>query len=345
MKNTLYWLSRKINYPLVPAQVLQISLTYRCNLHCKMCSIAGLLQEDEELSTQQLYSIIDQAASYGINEILLTGGEPFLRNDIFELCRYIHKKGLRSIITTNALLIDKNCAEKIAQSNVSHVHISIDGLRQTNDFFRGLGTFEKIEEALKQLDYARKNIGNFSIGFACTVMDKNVHELSSLVKFADERGIDVINFQPLVKDNANFLNNTLPLFWVSGKDIPVLASQIETIKNTKYRHITVYEEPSLDLMVKYYKGDLKRRDWVCFGGFKTVFICFSKKQPLVYSCHGVCGNLESMSLKKAWSSPEARKLRIHSQKCRNLCLQSCYSLEACGSLSNLFSYNLRRGKK
>ena len=344
MKNILFWLSRKINYPLVSPQVLQISLTYRCNLRCKMCSIANLLPVEEELSTRQLYSIIDEAANFGIKEILLTGGEPFLRDDIFELSRYIHQKGMRSIITTNALLIDEACAKKIAQSQISHIHISIDGLKETNDFLRGPGTFEKIKDALKYLNQARKNIGFFSLGFACTVMDKNVQELSALVQFADEEGVDVINFQPLVKDNANFLNKTLPLFWLDYKDIPVLANQIEKIKNTIYKHITVYEEPALNLIVKYYKGDLKRRDWVCFGGFKTVFVCFSKKQPLVYSCHGVCGNLDNLSLKRAWRSKEAYKLRLHSGGCRNLCLQSCYSLEAAGNINNLINYNFRKGK-
>lgn len=331
----LFWFSRKINYPLVGPKVLQISLTNRCNLSCRMCSIANSLPKDQELSTAQILHIIDEAHGYGIKEILLTGGEPFLREDLFEIARYCHGKGLRSIVTTNGTLINELMVESIINSEISHLHFSIDGLGPTNDYFRGPGAFDKIIKAVKLLSEKRKKDHFFSLGFACTVMDNNVDQLSDLVKLADNLDIDVINFQPLVKDNSNFLDKTLPLFWVKQENIPVLSEEIRKIRDYKGKHITIYEEPHLELLIKYYKGQLSRKDWTCFGGFKTVFICFSNKQPLVYSCHGVCGNLDEVKLKAAWLSPDAYKLRVHSRKCKDLCLQSCYSEESSGSLNNV----------
>lgn len=331
----LFWLSGKLNSPLVPPKVIQISLTYRCNSRCNMCKIVDLLPADEELSTQQILHIIDEAAKYGITEAVFTGGEPFLREDIFTICEYCYNKGLTSVITTNGTLIDGNIAENITKSKVNHIHLSLDGLEETNDFFRGRGVFKKVREAIRVLNEARNTNGSFSIGIACTVMDRNVKELYELVKLADDLSVDVINFQPLVNDNTNFLDKTLPSFWVKKENIPVLEREIKRIRKYKPKHLTIYEEPHLELLIKYYQGNLTRRDWVCFGGFKTVFICFSKNQPLVYSCHGVCGNLDRISLRRAWTSKEAYKLRLHSKNCKDLCMQSCYSQESSQSLTNL----------
>jgi len=344
MEKILFWLSRKVNYPLVGPKVLQISLTNRCNLSCRMCSIANSLPKTQELSTAQILHAIDEAESYGIKEILLTGGEPFLREDLFEIAGYCHSKGLRSIITTNGTLIDEALVDTIANSEISHLHFSIDGLEEANDYFRGPGAFNKIIKAVKLLSEKRKKEHFFSLGFACTVMDNNVSQLSDLVKLADDLNIDVINFQPLVKDNSNFLDKALPLFWVSKENIPVLSEEIGKIRGYKGKHITIYEEPRLELLIAYYKGQLSKKDWTCFGGFKTVFICFSEKQPLIYSCHGICGNLDKVKLKTAWLSQEAHKLRVHSRRCKNLCLQSCYSQESSGNLSNVFKA-LKKGNR
>lgn len=345
MREFIYFLSRKTNYPFVSPEIIQISLTYQCNLRCKICSIADLLPQEEELSTGQIFHIIDEAKNYGIKEVLLTGGEPFLRKDIFEICAYIHKNGLRAIITTNGAFIEEGIAEEIARSKVSHIHISLDGLEETNDFFRGNGVFNKVIETVDILNTKRKNNNFFSIGIACTVMDKNVKELYGIIKLADDLVVDVINFQPLVRDNKNFMDKIPPEFWVKKENIPVLTEAIVKIREYKPKHITIHEEPHLELLLRYYQGKLDRKDWICFGGFKTVFICFSKNEPLVYSCHGICGSLDKISLKEAWTSKEAYELRLHSKNCKDLCMQSCYSLESAQSLNNLVKlYSKRSGK-
>jgi len=301
-----------------------------------MCSIAGLLPAEEELSTEQVYRVIDEAAGYGAKELILTGGEPFLREDLFNICDYSHARGLRNIVTTNGVLIGQGLAQRIAGSNLDHIHFSIDGLENTNDYYRGKGAFGKAVEAIKLLDSKRPGGRHFSLGMALTVMDENVPELYEVVKLADGLNVDVINFQPLISDNANFIERKIPQNWVTGDRITLLKEQIEKIEDSAWKHVFILKEPQLRLLVKYYEGALKKTDWVCFGGFKTVFICFSKKEPLVYTCHGICGNLNKASLKDAWRSKEARQLRRHSEKCQKPCLQSCYSRESSSSLRNVF---------
>jgi MoaA/NifB/PqqE/SkfB family radical SAM enzyme len=310
-----------------------------------MCSIVDLLPKSEELSTKQIIKIIDDAKAYGIKEVLLTGGEPLLRKDIFEICLYCHQSGLRSIVTTNSVLIDEAMADQIVKSKMGHIHISIEGLEETNDFFRGKGSFNKVMNAVKILNIKRSTGDGFSTGFACTVMQNNVQDLFNIAKLADDLGVDVINFQPLVKDNANFNDKKLPEFWVKEAGLAHLKDQIRKIRDYKFKHVSIYEEPSLELLIKYYQGTLSRKDWVCFGGFKTVFVCYSKSEPLVYSCHGVCGNLDKMTLKQAWQSMEAHNLRIHSRDCTELCMQSCYSMKNAQHLGFLNQFRLGACRK
>ena len=169
-------------------------------------------------------------------------------------------------------------------------------------------------------------------------MQDNVKELYDLFVLADESGVDVINFQPLVRDNANFMDKKVPVYWVQGEGVDILEAAIRRIRKYRPKHIFIHEEPRLELLTKYYRNELSKKDWVCFGGFKTAFVCYSKSEPLVYSCHGICGNLDKMTLKQAWRSREAYQLRRHSMNCRNLCMQSCYSLKNAESLLPLHHF-------
>jgi MoaA/NifB/PqqE/SkfB family radical SAM enzyme len=173
-------------------------------------------------------------------------------------------------------------------------------------------------------------------------MDNNVKELLEIVKLADNLGVDVINFQPVLRDNANFMNKELPDSWVKEENIEVLINQLKEVSAYPLKHLKIHNEPNPELLVKYYLGTIRSSDWKCFGGFKTAFICFDKNRPLVYSCHGTCGNLDEISLEKAWKSMEAKKLRYHSRSCTQLCLQSCYSLQSAESLRKLVNSYIRR---
>jgi MoaA/NifB/PqqE/SkfB family radical SAM enzyme len=300
-----------------------------------MCSIADLLPKAEEVSKSSIFHIINEAAAFGIKKTVLTGGEPFLRGDIFEISEYSSSKGIFNTVTTNGILIDDSLAEKISNSKINHIHFSIDGKEKTHDFLRGNGVFKKATEAISLLNNKRKKENFFSMGIACTIMDRNVHELFDLVKLAEELGVESINFQPLIGNNADFSDKNISSFWISNEKLPILRKEVARIRKYRLKRLAIYEEPRLELLLKYYERKLTRNDWRCFGGFKTVFICYEKSEPLVYSCHGVCGNLKNISLKAAWQSKEAYRLRAHSRKCRELCLQSCYSYEKAQSLTNL----------
>ena len=240
-------------------------------------------------------------------------------------------------MTTNGTMITEEIAKKIVDSGLSHLHFSIDGLEQANDFVRGVGIFRKAIRSVELLNKEKQRCNRvLSIGIACIIMNHSLEDLSKLLEFADTLNINVINFQPLVKDNTDMRNRCNTEFWVSEKRLPILERSIKEIKNFKREHINIYENPKLELYLKYYKRNLSSWDWKCFGGYKTLFICPTERGPSVHTCHGICGYLRETSLKGCWFSKEAKRLRKSAKRCTSLCLQACHSRIESESLVKLF---------
>src|SRR5580704_6329744 len=120
-------------------------LTKGCNLRCIHCRASATeLSSTSDLSTERAKEIIDQIAAVSSPILVLSGGEPLFRSDIFQLARYGTDKGLRVALATNGTLVTKQVARKIVDSGVKRVAISLDGADAlTHDTFRGIpGAFE-----------------------------------------------------------------------------------------------------------------------------------------------------------------------------------------------------------
>lgn len=111
--------------------------TSACNLRCRHC-YASQGTDRPQLTTKEGLELIDQLAAFGVPVLLFSGGEPLLRRDIFELASYAVKKGLRTVFSTNGTLIDETAARQFAELGVSYVGISLDGIPETHDAFRGV---------------------------------------------------------------------------------------------------------------------------------------------------------------------------------------------------------------
>jgi MoaA/NifB/PqqE/SkfB family radical SAM enzyme len=121
-------------------------LTKGCNLRCIHCRASATeLSSPNDLSTQAAQDIIDQIAAVSSPILVLSGGEPLFRKDIFQLAQYGTDKGLRVALATNGTLVTEEVAHKIVASGVKRVAISLDGIdAATHDRFRGIpGAFEE----------------------------------------------------------------------------------------------------------------------------------------------------------------------------------------------------------
>ncbi|HNX22420.1 MAG TPA: radical SAM protein [Spirochaetota bacterium] len=169
--------------------------TRTCNLHCVHCyTDSDNLKYEGELSTEEAFKLIDELSDFGIPSLLFSGGEPFMRKDLFTLLEYAAKKNVRPVISTNGTLIDRETAQRVKDSGVVYVGISLDGLEEINDKFRGVeGAFTR---TMKGFDNCRAV--NQRVGLRLTLTERNYLDLHGIFNFIEKEQINRACFYHLV---------------------------------------------------------------------------------------------------------------------------------------------------
>ncbi|MFH0977300.1 MAG: heme b synthase [Spirochaetota bacterium] len=171
-------------------------LTKSCNLrciHCRAEADSGIFKN--ELDTDNIKRIIDDIASFASPILVLTGGEPLFRKDIFTIADYANKKDLRTALATNGTLIDKEIALKIKAAGIQRVSISIDGRDAiSHDSFRGIeGSFAK---AIRGASFLKET--NVEFQFNTTITKRNSGEIEGIILLAEKTGAKALHIFMLV---------------------------------------------------------------------------------------------------------------------------------------------------
>ncbi len=163
-----------------------------CNLTCAHCFAGELPRKARPLSLGELDALFADLAAMGSFRLGITGGEPLLRKDLFEVLDAATARGLHPCVTTNALLIDERVAREFGRRELVWLNVSLDGATaETNDLVRGDGVFERVKEKLAVLGrHAR-----FTLAF--TVMRHNAREVEGCARLAAEVGAHTAVFRPL----------------------------------------------------------------------------------------------------------------------------------------------------
>ncbi len=169
--------------------------TRTCNLKCVHCYMDSDARKYEgELSTEEAKSFIDDLAEFNVPVLLFSGGEPLIRPDFFELAEYARDKGIRPTLSTNGTLITRAVAQRIKDIGVGYVGISLDGLREVNDKFRGRsGAFEAAMQGIQNCVAV-----NQRVGLRFTINSHNLAELDNIFDFIEEENINRVCFYHLV---------------------------------------------------------------------------------------------------------------------------------------------------
>ncbi|AJA46543.1 coenzyme PQQ synthesis protein E [Clostridium pasteurianum DSM 525 = ATCC 6013] len=169
--------------------------TRTCNLKCKHCyADSDSRIYEEELSTEEAKKFIDDLHGFKVPVILFSGGEPFLRKDLFELIEYSTQRNIRSTISTNGTLIDKDAAIKLKQCGVGYVGISLDGIGKSHDEFRG--TKGSFDNALRGIRNCRE--AGQKVGLRFTINKHNYGQLKDIFRLIEEEKINRVCFYHLV---------------------------------------------------------------------------------------------------------------------------------------------------
>ncbi len=171
------------------------NITRRCNLHCIHCYSDSHNQDyPGELTTSEAKTMIDDLAGFKIPALLLSGGEPLIRPDFFEVAEYARSKGLRLTLSTNGTLITPETALRIRETGFSYVGISFDGLGLINDKFRGVpGAFDLALQGLRNCKKAGQKVG-----LRFTLTRRNFEALHQIFDFIEAEDIPRACFYHLV---------------------------------------------------------------------------------------------------------------------------------------------------
>ncbi len=163
------------------------NLIRRCNLTCKHCySISADIDFPGELNTKQIYSVMDDLKAFGVPVLILSGGEPLLRPDIFDISYRAKEMGFYVGLSTNGTLIDQRNIEQIADVGYNYVGVSLDGTRATHDCFRQKqGSYDASLNGIR-LCHDR----GIKVGMRFSITKDNAPELPFMLDLMEQEGVD-----------------------------------------------------------------------------------------------------------------------------------------------------------
>jgi Fe-coproporphyrin III synthase len=189
----------------LPAHLLQFSkdkkpvvvwnVGRRCNLRCAHCySQSRDIEYSGELTTAEGLRLLDDLAAFGVPVVLFSGGEPLLRPDLLDLIAHARARNLRAVVSTNGTLISDDLAHRLHEVGLSYVGVSLDGLEETNDRFRGVpGAFAQALEGIRTCRRA-----GLKVGLRFTLNRRNVQDLDGIFDLLEREAIPRVCFYHLV---------------------------------------------------------------------------------------------------------------------------------------------------
>jgi radical SAM protein with 4Fe4S-binding SPASM domain len=275
--------------------------TAGCNLRCIHCRRLDVLDKPspEELNTPEAKTLIDELASFGRPVLIFSGGEPLVRQDLFDLAAYAKGKGLPIALATNGTLIDLPMAKRIKDAGIYYASVSLDGAGPaTHDVFRGFGAFEKALVGMRLMQEAGIKV---QVNFTVTKM--NVKEVSAVYDLARESkaialylfllvpvgcGVQIADSQMLSSEEVEEW-----LRWVCRKDregpLPIKAICAPQYYRVEYESRETNGEPI--------PSDRKG----CLAG---LHMCFVSHKGDVYPCGYLplsAGNIRTRPFRQIWS--------------------------------------------
>ncbi|MDD5255173.1 MAG: radical SAM protein [Candidatus Omnitrophica bacterium] len=340
-RNALFYLSRKLDYPLTHPDTLQINFTFRCNLRCRMCSMHERIQELKsqnrpiELGIDTIKKVIREGALLGIRSLILIGGEPFLEPRLHELVAEAHRQRMGVTVVTNGTLISAEAIEQMFAAGLDNLSISIDAATEAGfAAIRGEKAFGRILDNIKLLSRMKEEHKRSipSVVSVCTIMNQNVAELLDIVLLCRSLGIAKLIFQPVVRDNTDQtrvdFNSSVFIPPSRFAELDAMLDRLIAYKLQSPEDFNFIANSTrhLELMKRYFRGTLKPRFLPCYAGFNRVQIVQEGK---LYFCvnqnkyEATFGDVSADSLRDLWFSRKARACRKLIRRCTVPCLQWC----------------------
>ena len=305
-------------------------VSYKCNLKCPHCFTDSGKAREGELNTEQALALIDELAQSKTLFLLLSGGEPFMRDDILILLRHIADTNMRVDIVTNTLAITDNILKELKELPVFQAQVSIDGIGETHDRFRGVkGGFDIACKNIKRLQQAGVNVT-----ISCTATSENLGEIDRIIDLGVKLGCNGFKAIPFRstgrgRRNSDRLKLNLNEHYILYKTL------IERSKELKEK-MMVSSEMCFPFLLEAptngegsgdegHMGCSAGEDTLCIGADGTAYPCpFLHDFPL--------GNVMEQGVKELWhGSAMLQSLRsLKKQDMKGPCKSCRYAPSICG---------------
>ncbi len=272
-----------------------INVTYKCQCNCDYCWCGNYsLNNQSELSLQQMKLVIDQIATFPSLATLVSfvGGEPLLREDIYELVRYAAAKGLFTEMETNGILLSHACVLKLKRAGLSHLFVRIEGSTadKHDTISRINGCFQKAIEGIKNCKEANLSCSIFMNASRAKVRED---ELSKIINLAKKLGVK----------SARIIFPVL-----SGKWLTSLSQRLTDEEENKVKELL---EPGF-VYLEASDACFKKTARICAAGQKKFFhiSCYGEVQPCPFvpiSFGSLPGQQLKQVLAKMWEHPIFKK--------------------------------------
>jgi MoaA/NifB/PqqE/SkfB family radical SAM enzyme len=303
---------------------------YTCNYRCKMCDLPEKGEQLrkrglKELSTSELKDALRDFADLGVSGIGFTGGEPLLRDDIFELMKYTKKLGMIAHLNTNGSLLNMERANKLLDCGTNSLNISLDGAKpETHDKIRGhKGAFHEAVNAITLVNQLRnKRQKPIKIKIVTVISEDNIDEIVDLISLSVKLGADYVDFipeqnfkNPSISRDINSTNYSDSFF----KSLDKVVEYLLKVKDVRVENSAQH----LKLFKRSFKGE--KSPLSCYAGYNSYGLdCFGLIYPCMpwFNWNRSVGNVRDTNLKDFWYSKKYNLTRKAIAKCKD-CYLNC----------------------
>lgn len=317
--------------------------TKTCNLKCRHCYMSSDNKKyQNELTTQEAKSFIDDLADFHVPVLLFSGGEPLIRPDFFELAEYAQAKGVRPTLSTNGTLITREVAQRIKDIGVGYVGISLDGLQDVNDQFRGVeGAFQKAMEGIQNCVAVGQRVG-----LRFTINHHNIQELENIFDFIERENINRVCFYHLVySGRGTAMKNQDVTAEESRRAMDIIIRRTNDFEDRGLEKEILTVDNHCDGVYMYLKALAEGNDqqatqikkYISMNGGNRSGIAFGEVDPFGYvhpdqfTQHHTFGNVRDRKFSEIWqdtSNPIMAGLKDRKPLLKGRCSQ-CRFLENC----------------
>lgn len=315
------------------------NFTNRCNLSCHHCYSYASPNSKDFLSTEFILDSISELKKAGIKFVIFSGGEPLIRKDIFQIADALKEAGIVTYLSTNGLYIDEKNVDAIIKT-FNYIGISIDGIEEVHDEFRGLkGAYQK---SLAAIALIQKHGGNAGIRF--TITNETKESFYSIFELAEKIGVNKIYISHLVYSGRGLENLKIDIskeerrkfveftinkafeYMEQGRDIDVVTGNME-MDAVVFLNMFAKRYPHLkEEMTKRLKKWAGNSAGVRLGNIDWL----GRVKPDPFFPHFI-GNMSEVPFSDIWLGREnemLNKLRVFPRKIGGYC-ENCGVLEIC----------------